>query len=334
MRSQPDFSEEEFKKAKTSKFPGFMSAMLATLTEVYFDDPDWIYEPKLDGVRCIVTLKDGVAQLFSRNENDMSKTYPELKSALEKTSYPNLIMDGEIVAFDKKVTSFSKLQNRIHLEDSSKIKVHDVKVYLYLFDIMYYDTKNLTDLSLLSRKNILKQIMEWTSPICFVDHRKKNGTAYLKEACAKRWEGIIAKNAHSKYVHSRSKNWLKFKCTMAQELVIGGFTSPQGERKGFGALLVGYYKDDELLYAGKVGTGFTEAFLEKWKKKFDMIRTDSSPFANYNKLNKGTNHWLEPTYVGQFGFAEWTKNNKLRHPRFLGLRHDKDPKKVVMELPK
>lgn len=323
-------SAEELKKTKSVKFPGFKTPMLATLTDDYFDDPNWIYERKLDGVRCLVCIQNGKVNLFSRNENDISSTYPELKNALKESNYPNLIIDGEIVAFDGKVTSFSRLQSRMQLKDSAKIKATTTKVFLYVFDILYYQDSDLTQVPLRSRKKVLKKVLNWTTPIRYVVHKNEYGKTFLEQACVDSWEGIIAKNSTSAYVHSRNKNWLKFKCSLGQELVIAGFTDPEGERVGFGALLVGFYKGKDLYYAGKVGTGFDDQFLKIWRKKFDAITQTNSPFVDFI-VDKKHIHWLQPLYVGQFGFSEWTKTNKLRHPRFLGMRDDKDPKKVIKE---
>lgn len=325
-------SKENFQKLKKSSLPGFVQPMLATLTDEYFDDPQWIYERKLDGVRCLVTIKKGSSTLYSRNDNTMSKTYPEIKRALDKHIYPDLILDGEIVAFDGKTTSFSKLQNRIQLKDNDKIAESNVKVYLYVFDILHYQGFDTTELPQKIRKNLLKKVLKWESPIRYTPHINKNGLDYLKSACEKNWEGIIAKDALAPYMHSRSKKWLKFKCSKGQELVIGGFTKPQGERVGFGALLVGFYEEGKLMFAGKVGTGFDNTFLEKWRNKFDKIETETSPFEDYKDKKGGTNHWIKPKYVGEFGFTEWTKTNKLRHPRFIGMRDDKDAQQVVKEM--
>lgn len=328
---QKILSEEEFKSIKKKPFPGFKTPMLATLTDDYFNDPKWIFERKLDGVRCLITIKNGDVKLYSRNENLMNASYPELVTALKSHKYSNLIADGEIVAFDGKTTSFQKLQGRIQLKNNEQIKESKVKVFLYLFDILYLEGFDLTQLPLTLRKKVLRKSITWSSPIRFTPHRNQNGKELLKEACNKGWEGLIAKNSEANYVHSRSRNWLKFKCSQGQELVIGGFTEPQGERIGFGALLVGYYQDGDLLYAGKVGTGFDDAFLKKWRKNFDKIRMEKSPFKNYQDSQQGKNHWIKPKYVGQFGFTEWTKTNKLRHPRFLGMRDDKDANEVVKE---
>lgn len=323
--------KKTFGMLEPSSFPGFVAPMLATLTEDYFDHPDWIYERKLDGERCIAAIQDGKAQLFSRNRTHLNPVYPELATALEGHPFPDLIVDGEIVAFEDSLTSFSKLQHRMHLQDKEKIRKSAIKVFLYLFDILYYDHYDLTSLTLNTRKQVLKQVMVWESPIRYTLHRREHGTDFLKDACSRQWEGLIAKNGQASYVHSRSKNWLKFKCSMGQELVIGGYTEPQGTRLGFGALLVGYYQKEELLYAGKVGSGFDDEFLQTWHQKFKAVERDHSPFHNYDQEKKGNNHWIQPIYVGQFEFTEWTKTNKLRHPRFLGMRNDKNPKKVVKE---
>lgn len=323
-------SAKEFESTKKVPFPGFVNPMLATLTEDYFDSDTWIFERKLDGVRCLITIDNGKVNLFSRNENLMNNTYPELIKALEEQKYPNLIADGEIVAFEGKTTSFQKLQGRIHLKNIDRIEESDGKVFLYVFDLIYFEDSDITQLPLKSRKKILKKVMDWSSPIRYTLHRNTNGKEFLKDACEKGWEGIIAKDAQSPYVHSRSKSWLKFKCSLSQEFVIAGFTEPQGERIGFGALLIGYYRDGELLYAGKVGTGFDDIFLKEWRSKFDKIILEKSPFKDYKDTKNG-NHWIKPYYVGQFGFSEWTTTNKLRHPRFLGIRTDKTAREVLKE---
>lgn len=321
----------ELEKLTKVDHPGFLKPMLATLTDNYFDDPEWIYERKLDGVRCLVSINNGKVKLYSRNENEMTKTYFELPKVLRKSNYKNLIADGEIVAFDGKTTSFSKLQGRIQLRDSERLQNTKIKIYLYLFDILYYDGFLLKELSLRTRKKIIKKVIDWNSVVRYTSHRNGKGIQYLEDACHKGWEGIIAKDGQSTYVHSRNRKWLKFKCSHGQELVIGGFTEPQGEREGFGAMLVGFYKDDNLQFAGKVGTGFDDAFLRKWRDAFDKIIRHESPFEDFKDSDSGRNHWIAPKYVGQFGFTEWTKNNKLRHPRFLGMRNDKEPTEVVKE---
>ncbi|MFO7744296.1 MAG: non-homologous end-joining DNA ligase [Psychroflexus sp.] len=334
MKLLKDLIEQDvFEKAKEKKFPGFVKPMLATLTDDYFNDSEWIYERKLDGERCEILIENAKVFIYSRNEKKLNSTYPELVEALEKEKYPNLILDGEIVTFDGDLTSFSKLQNRMQLKNSEDARKSDVKVYLYVFDIMYYQDYAIDQFSLKARKKILKAALTWDDPVRFVAHRNEDGKAFHKEACQKGWEGIIAKDGESTYVHSRSKKWLKFKCAKGQELVIGGFTEPEGERLGFGALLVGYYEKNALMFAGKVGTGFDDEFLKKWREKFNQIEQDFSPFENFDNDENGANHWIKPKYVGEFGFTEWTDDNKLRHPRFLGIRDDKEAEQVTKEVP-
>jgi len=328
-----NINEELFEKIEKKPLPDFFSPMLATLTKDYFDDSDWIYERKLDGERCLIFIENGDISIYSRNEKKLNDKYPEFIEALEKENYPDLALDGEIVAFDGDVTSFSKLQNRMKIEDPEEVKASDQKLYLYFFDIIYYDRYTLEKIPLKERKKILKKVINWDDPIRLVSHRNEEGKAYHSEACQKGWEGIIAKDGNSQYYHSRSKKWLKFKCTKGQELVIGGFTEPEGERVGFGALLVGFYEEGNLKYAGKVGTGYDDDFLNEWRKKFDEVEQDRSPFENFSDKKGGDNHWIEPKYVGEFGFTEWTNDDKLRHPRFIGMRYDKKPEEVTKEIP-
>ncbi len=335
MKPKENKTREDFEDAaEKEKFPGFVKPMLATLTEDYFDDPEWIYERKYDGERCLILIEDTEPTIYSRNEKELNKTYPELIQAFKAEDYPDLILDGEIVAFDGKLTSFSKLQDRMKIKDADKAKKAEVAVHLYLFDLIYLKNRSLEKVTLKTRKRMLKSEITWKTPIHYVSHRNEKGKKYHKESCQKGWEGIIAKDGQSTYVHSRSKKWLKFKCVKGQELVIGGFTEPQGERIGFGALHVGFYEDGKLRYAGKVGTGYDDAFLEEWRDKFEEIEQKSSPFEDYEGDGETDSHWLKPKYVGDFDFTEWTDDNKLRHPRFIGMRYDKDPEDVKKERPK
>lgn len=320
--------KDAFAKAKKQASTTFLKPMLATLTKNYFNDEEWIYERKLDGVRSILIVKDGKVEIKSRNENSLTNTYPEIADALEGQSL-DLVLDGEVVAFDGKVTSFSKLQNRMGTDKKDKVQNPEITVFCYIFDVMQYGGYDITELALNDRKKVLNAL-DIADPIRRTTYRRENGIAYRKEACEKNWEGVIAKDGTSTYVHSRSKKWLKFKCANGQELVIAGYTSPQGNRKGFGALLVGFYKDGDLLYAGKVGTGYDDQFLEEFHEKLEKIKRKTSPFEDF-EADDDDIHFVRPEYVGEFSFTEWTNDHKLRHPSFLGLRKDKDAKEVIRE---
>jgi ATP-dependent DNA ligase len=179
---------------------------------------------------------------------------------------------------------------------------------------------------------LLKQAFDFQDPLRFLTHRNEKGEAFYEQACRRGWEGVIAKDATSSYAHGRSKKWLKFKCVNQQEFVIAGFTEPRGERTGFGALLVGYYRDDRLVYAGKVGTGYDDETLSSLRRQMDSLESQTSPFASDDLPTKGV-HWITPKLVAEVGFSEWTQDDRLRHPRFLGLRRDKQPHQVVKETP-
>lgn len=306
--------------------------MLATLVAEAFSDPGWIYEPKLDGVRCLVFKKGSRVRLLSRNRNPIGSSFPELVQALAAQPAEEMILDGEIVAFRKRASSFARLQQRIHVRAPSEALMRKVRVYLYLFDVIHLEGRATESLPLRTRKRLLKTALDPQGPLRLVPHRNEHGEAYFEEVCRKPgWEGLIAKRADAPYVHGRSRDWLKFKCANQQELVIGGYTDPQGSRVGFGALLVGYYEDGRLRYAGKVGTGYDHELLRSLAKKLKTRERKTSPFADGVRAKNA--HWVSPDLVGQFGFGEWTRDGRLRHPRFLGLRGDKDARDVVREEP-
>ena len=325
--------EEIRRKARKKKQPEWTEPMLATLTDERFSDEKWIYERKLDGERCLVFINGKNVRLMSRNQKKLNSHYPELVATIENQDAQDFIADGEVVAFKGNVTSFSRLQNRMHIRDEEEARKSGVAVWYYLFDLLYMEGYDLTRIPLRHRKSLLKQVISFQKPVRFVAHRNKEGEAYFSEACRKGWEGIIAKDAQSPYAHSRSKKWLKLKCGAGQELVIGGFTEPEGERIGFGALLLGYYEGDKFRYAGKVGTGFDDKTLKRMHKRMKKIELDSPPFADGEDLPTGRVHWTKPKLVAEIGFEEWTDAGKLRHPRYLGLRDDKDAADVVRETP-
>lgn len=317
-------------KVKKQKFPDWLDPMLATLSHDHFDDVDWIYERKWDGERAMVYVKNGKITIYSRNKKKLNDTYPEVEKAFQDLRLSNLVADGEICAFKGDVSSFSQLQGRMQVKNRKEALDSNIKVYFYFIDLLYIDNYLITDVPLRTRKKILKNSLKFKDPLRFTAHRNEKGLDYFKEACKKGWEGLIAKDAHAGYVHGRSTKWLKFKCVHRQEFVIGGYTDPEGERKGFGALLIGYYDKKELKYAGKVGTGYNDDLLETLSEKMKKLVTDEKPFSK-NDIKAGSVHWIKPRLVGEVAFTEWTNDGKLRHPAFQGLRDDKKPENVKRE---
>ena len=313
----------EFRElVKKRRQPSWIDPMLATLTESYFSDPEWIFEPKLDGVRCLAFKKGTKVRLMSRNQLSLNERYPEVVDAVGKLEIDEAILDGEVAVVSGGVSRFQSLQRHL-LEGGGRL------VY-FVFDAPQLAGYDLTRLPLLPRKEVVAKLVRSSSTIELVEHRFEEGESFLEEACDKGWEGLIAKRADAPYTTGRSKNWLKFKCSKEQEFVIGGFTEPQGARVGFGALLVGYFDGDQLRYAGKVGTGYNDALLRDLTKRLSRSERGQSPFAGKPPMRKGV-HWVDPELVAQVGFSEWTRDGRLRHPRFLGLRDDKAAKDVVRE---
>ncbi|MGH7549493.1 MAG: non-homologous end-joining DNA ligase [Gemmatimonadota bacterium] len=324
-------SDDARGKLRKRRHPVWIPPMLATLTDEPFSDEGWIFERKLDGVRCLAFRDGDRVRLLSRNEKSQNDTYPELVDAIGAQEPRDFVVDGEVVAFERGVTSFSRLQQRMKITDAAKARRSGVAVYFYLFDLVHLDGRDTTRLPLRDRKALLERVVRFEDPLRFSTHRNAEGEAYLEEACRKGWEGLIAKRADSTYVHRRSRDWLKFKCVARQGFVVGGWTEPRGSRVGLGALLVGTYEDGELRYAGKVGTGYDDETLRELSDRLSSMERKTSPFSVPNGISKNGVHWASPRLVAEVGFTEWTSDGKLRHPRFLGLRRDKDPKAVVRE---
>lgn len=296
----------------------YHSLELATLTTEPFSDKNWIFEEKFDGIRCLAVRSNGKVSLYSRNRNRLD--FPEIVKELESKKGKDFVADGEIVAFDGKVTSFSKLQNRNR---------EKLSIYYYVFDLLFFDQTSLTNEPLLERKKILKDKFPFGKKIRYTPHVKEKGEAFFQRAQTKGLEGIIGKRIDSPYRSGRTRDWLKFKTSASQEFVIGGYTDPKGERIGFGALLVGYYDKKGFQYAGKVGTGFDTTLLSSLSKQLKSREQSSCPF--FLKPKEKTAHFVRPNLMCEVGFTEWTKDGKLRHPRFLGLRKDKSAKSVKKE---
>jgi bifunctional non-homologous end joining protein LigD len=325
-------NDEERRVLRAAARPGSLEPMRAVLTDERFSDPDWIFERKLDGVRCLVFRTPGGVRLMSRTDKPLNSSYPELVESLEAERREDFVADGEIVAFRDGITSFERLQARMHVADPERARRTGVPVYLYLFDLVHVDGHDTRRLPLRTRKALLRKALSFHGPIRYMQHRNREGEALFRDACRKGLEGLIAKRADSPYSGRRSHDWLKFKCSHEQELVIGGFTAPKGSRTDFGALLVGYYEEGDLRYAGKVGTGFDRATLSDLGERMRRLERDDPPFAGVDPIPRRT-RWIEPRLVGQFAFSEWTRDGRLRHPRYVGLRDDKRPREVVRERP-
>ena len=310
--------------------PDWRAPTLATLTDKRFSDPQWIFERKLDGMRCLA-LRDGDrVRLLSRNRQPLNGTYPELVDALTTQHTSRFVVDGEVVAFEGRRTSFARLQGRLGITDPEVARASRIRIFYYLFDLLHLDGKSTTDVPLNWRKRLLRDAIAFDDPLRNTPHRIEDGLAAYQAACKRGDEGVIAKRADPTYGGRRSRNWLKFKCVRDQEFVVGGYTSPKGSRVELGALLLGYHEGRDLVYAGKVGTGFDEATLHSLHERLSPIEQDAPPFTRGLVRENGA-HWVRPELVAQIGFTEWTRDDKLRHPRYLGLRTDKEPDDVVRE---
>lgn len=302
--------------------PVHAAPMKAVLTARRFSDPSWIFERKLDGIRCIaIRNRDGV-RLLSRNDLPLNDRFPEIADALAGNRCERFAIDGEVVAFDGTRTSFTRLTRR---------RQRFAPVFLYAFDLVWLEGYDIRRLPLRSRKRLLRRRIGFADPIRLTPYRNEIGEELFADACERGWEGLIAKRAASTYAQRRSRDWLKFKCEQGQELVIGGYTDPQGSRSSFGALLLGYWDGDALRYAGRVGTGFDDATLESLGKRLENLGRPVCPFADADEIDVKRPHWVDPLLVAQVGFSEWTRHGRLRHPRFLGLRDDKSASEVVRE---
>ncbi|MFJ8825164.1 non-homologous end-joining DNA ligase [Streptomyces sp. NPDC102467] len=305
------------------------SPMLATLSDRRDFPAGWVFERKLDGIRVLAVRENGDVTLRSRSGRRLDATYPEIVDALAAQDCADFTVDGEIVAYAHGRTDFGRLQQRMGLTRRADVEASKVAVTYYVFDLLRLDGADVRRLPLRNRKSLLRRAMTFRAPLRFTAHRNEGGPELLADACRRGWEGLIAKRADSTYRTRRSDDWLKLKCTQGQEFVVGGFTEPAGSREGLGALLVGYYEDGLLRYAGKVGTGFDRRTLLALREKLDGLHVAASPFAG--RVVQSGAHWARPRLVAQIDFSEWTRDGMLRHPRYQGLRDDKKPTDVVRE---
>ena len=304
--------------------------MLATLTDRRDFGEEWILERKFDGERCVARKERDAVLLESRTGKDLTSTYPEVRAALVAQRSERFLVDGEVVVFDGEQTSFSRLQQRLGVATPSAALVASFPAVYCVFDLLAVGGEDLTPRPLAERRALLERAIKPRTGLQISEAWRDESQRRYAEACRSGWEGLIAKRADAPYARGRSRDWLKLKCVLEQEFVIGGYTDPAGSRTDFGALLVGYYEGDLLRYAGKVGTGYSAARLAELGSRLRKLETHESPFADVRPLPRGT-HWTRPELVAQIGFAEWTSDGRLRQPRFLGLRDDKRPAEVVRE---
>jgi bifunctional non-homologous end joining protein LigD len=317
----------------------FIEPMKAKLVEKSPATGDWIYELKFDGIRLIAIKRDEKVSLLSRNQNDLSGRFPEIVEAIENLPPRECVIDGEVVAVDDQGRSSFQLLQAHEMEGRKS------PIYFYAFDLLQLDGKSLIELPLEARKNVLEKLcVDAGDPIRYSGAIGSDAKRLLEEVQRRGLEGLIGKQRNSVYEPGRrSGAWVKLKCVNEQEFVIGGYTPPQGARKHFGAMLVGYYEKDKLVFAGKVGTGFTAKSLSMLHKKFQKEACDDCPFVDLPSRQNGQwvlgitpsmmkkMHWVNSKFVAQIKFAEWTRDGKLRAPVFLGLREDKKPTDVVRE---
>jgi len=301
---------------------GWMDPMLATLVESMPPEGSWIFERKLDGIRALAFRDGGTVRLYSRNKLTLHETFPSVVAAIERLPARSFVLDGEVVAIaGRQPAGFGELQRR----------TARTSLRYYVFDVLRIDAEDVRDRPLSERKRVLKSI-PLSGTLRRTEVLRGDAAELLDNACEAGWEGLIAKREDAPYRAGRARDWLKLKCVLEQELVIGGFSDPKGSRTGFGALLLGYYEGDDLRFAGEVGTGFDHATLDALAARLGPLETDRSPFADLPRAGKGR-HFVKPKLVAQVRFSEWTRDGKLRHPTFLGLRSDKKPRDVVRERP-
>lgn len=310
--------------------------MLAVLADKPFSHPDWFYEVKLDGVRALAFLTNGKLRLVSRNQKEITEQFPELQAVLPQIKAKQAILDGEVVTYDEQGrTSFQRLQKRLGVTSKAALAslMQTVPVFYVVFDLLYCDGYDLRCLPLVKRRERLAKVVVPQDKLQLADYIQGYGEQLFSLAKEKGFEGIIAKHKDSPYEEKRSSFWQKIKAVLTQEFVVGGYTAPRRGRKYFGALLLGVYEDSRLKYVGHTGTGFDEETLAKLFQLLQPLRTENCPFATLPQTNTKP-FWLKPQLVAEVKFSQWTRAGYLRHPVFVGLRLDKEPKECRRELKK
>ncbi len=316
---------------KKESFPTRITPMLASLASKSFSDPDWIFEPKLDGYRVIATINLGKVTLISRNGIDITRHYPPIAESLKKQSASNLILDGEVIALDQQGKQcFQCLQGFLDAMHHRKTTEKTSAVIYYVFDILYLDGFSLFEVPLIKRKELLERTLVPSREVKLIEHFEGDGKVIFQSAVEQGLEGIVAKRKDSHYtIGKRSPDWLKIKSTLSDDFIVGGYTQGTGSRANtFGSLLLGYFdQKNRLIPAGNVGTGFDERRLTELKKQLDELQAKKSPFTSEPELT-GPVTWVKPVLMAEVKFAEWTRDGRLRAPVFLRLRDDKPPEQV------
>ena len=316
--------------ARKIAMPEFVSPQLATLMKEAPRGNEWLHELKFDGYRLLCHLQRGHVRLWTRNRKDWTDKFPNVVKALQSLKVQSAILDAEVVAMDSSGrSSFQMLQQAIH-------KTAGKGLVLEIFDLIYIEGFNIQRTPLVERKRVLEEVVASVRShqvLRYSDHVEGNGAKFLKQACDFGIEGIVSKLADSPYESTRSHNWQKVKCLRRQEFVIAGYTLSD---KGlpFSSLVLGVYEKGKLLYAGRVGTGFSNKLRAELKKTLDRLARPTKPFAEIPRdpdLRRAI--WTEPKLVGEVEFSEWTQDNVIRHPSFQGLREDKKATEVVREEP-
>lgn len=312
--------------------PRWLEPMAATLARAgEHPSGDWWYERKLDGVRVLAYVDGDDVRLLSRNRIRQEDVYPEVADSLRDGLALPAVLDGEVVAFDGDVTSFERLQARMHVHDEARSRRSDVAVTYLVFDALWVAGRDVRSLPLRDRRSLLEQVVEPDDVVRLTEPLDGDPDVLLAQARAGGWEGLIAKRTDSTYQGRRSRDWLKLKVVREQEMVVVGFTEPTGGRLHLGALLLGYHDDGGLRFGGKVGTGFSAAVLKDLRARLGPMEVPDPPVVDPPR--EPTAHWVRPELVAQVGFGEWSTAGRLRHPRYLGLRDDKAATDVVREEP-
>ena len=318
--------------------PSAIHPMLASVTEKPFDDPNWFFEIKWDGYRAVAFIENGSVRLVSRNQNDLTPRYPELRVLASQVNAKNAILDGEVVVLDEQGRpSFSLMQQRtgIRAHGRQAAPNRELPILYYAFDLLYLDGYDLRRVTLEERKRVLQEVLRTGEVVRFSDHYPGQGIALFELAKQKGLEGILAKKRNSCYEERRTGEWLKIKITQTVDCVIGGYTDPEGSRQYFGSLVLGLYdKKKKLIHVGQAGTGFDQALLKQIFGVLKKIEIKTSPFGG--PVDAKRVHWVKPERVAEVKFSEWTHETsegglKLRAPVFMGLREDKNPEDCTFE---